>query len=284
MNLPKELTTVTKTSKTLAYIVFLTLPFIGFFLGIKYQQTLDLANQQTTEPVIIKRTPTPTPSQIIDTSNWKTYTSKSYEFSFQYPPDYKVNHESSLALSSDLGTSSIVLSLEPLNYKGSYVTEDPGIYFILTRINKNTVLNEWLKELYKKSGAQVDYQLTTIGIYDAAVRNIVITPEIKAAEIIKKFAGGGGLPIGYKAKHVYIKKGDLIFEIETGNINNPDDIIKRFDQILQTFKFLDQTNGAEGKACGGFAGETGQFVCPTGYKCQYPKPMYPDAQGKCVKI
>lgn len=38
-----------------------------------------------------------------------------------------------------------------------------------------------------------------------------------------------------------------------------------------------------GKACGGFAGETGQFACPEGYKCEYPKPSYPDAQGKCVK-
>lgn len=102
MNLPKELTTVTKTSKTLAYIVFLTLPFIGFFLGIKYQQTLDLANQQTTESVTVKQIPMPT--------------------------------------------------------------------------------------------------------------------------------------------------------------------------------------SVEGKACGGFAGETGEFACPAGYKCQYPKPMYPDAQGKCVKI
>lgn len=54
------------------------------------------------------------------------------------------------------------------------------------------------------------------------------------------------------------------------------------DQILSTFKFLDQTS-AEGKVCGGFGGEKGQFACPTGYKCKYPEPMYPDAQGQCVK-
>ncbi len=41
---------------------------------------------------------------------------------------------------------------------------------------------------------------------------------------------------------------------------------------------------AEGKPCGGFAGEKGQYACPSGYKCQYPEPLYPDAQGKCVKL
>lgn len=42
-------------------------------------------------------------------------------------------------------------------------------------------------------------------------------------------------------------------------------------------------NNIEDKACGGIMGEKGEFACPTGYKCQYPKPMYPDAQGKCAK-
>lgn len=43
-----------------------------------------------------------------------------------------------------------------------------------------------------------------------------------------------------------------------------------------------QTN-IEEKDCGGFAGETGQMACPTGYYCKYPRPMYPDASGKCTK-
>lgn len=40
----------------------------------------------------------------------------------------------------------------------------------------------------------------------------------------------------------------------------------------------------EGKPCGGFVGEQGNFACPVGYKCQYPSPKYPDAQGKCVNL
>lgn len=42
MPLPKELTTVTKLSKTLALIIFLSLPIIAFLFGMKYQMLLDL--------------------------------------------------------------------------------------------------------------------------------------------------------------------------------------------------------------------------------------------------
>lgn len=41
---------------------------------------------------------------------------------------------------------------------------------------------------------------------------------------------------------------------------------------------------SNGKMCGGFAGEQGKLACPVGYKCQYPSPHYPDAQGQCVNI
>lgn len=38
MKLSKELTTVTSFSKALAMILFIALPFIGFYLGMRYQQ------------------------------------------------------------------------------------------------------------------------------------------------------------------------------------------------------------------------------------------------------
>jgi hypothetical protein len=43
--------------------------------------------------------PTPTPTPIVDTSTWKTYTDKTYGFSFKYPPEYLV--ESGHGLSYD---------------------------------------------------------------------------------------------------------------------------------------------------------------------------------------
>ena len=39
--LPKSLTTVTPLSKTIAFILFILMPFIGFYLGMHYQKTLD---------------------------------------------------------------------------------------------------------------------------------------------------------------------------------------------------------------------------------------------------
>lgn len=41
--LPKSLTTITPLSKTIAFILFIVLPFVGFYLGMQYQKTMDEA-------------------------------------------------------------------------------------------------------------------------------------------------------------------------------------------------------------------------------------------------
>jgi hypothetical protein len=59
--LPESLTTITPLSKTLALVLFILLPFIGFFLGVRYQQHCQSAYSP---PVIINQaTPIPTPKQ-----------------------------------------------------------------------------------------------------------------------------------------------------------------------------------------------------------------------------
>ncbi len=52
--LPKELTTVTPLSKTLAVIVFLTVPVIAFSLGMRYQEVLDQANMYDSSTYMMK--------------------------------------------------------------------------------------------------------------------------------------------------------------------------------------------------------------------------------------
>lgn len=49
MKLPKILTSVTTFSKILAMIFFILFPFIGFYLGMRYQQLVDLLSLQTSE-------------------------------------------------------------------------------------------------------------------------------------------------------------------------------------------------------------------------------------------
>ena len=82
MSLPKELTTVTKLSKYLAMVVFIALPFVGFFLGVRYQEMMDLGKSQQEESnLAIPRAPTPTPDETV---NWKTYIA-SNSLTFRYP-------------------------------------------------------------------------------------------------------------------------------------------------------------------------------------------------------
>ncbi len=57
--LPKSLTTVTTLSKTIAMILFITLPFLGFYLGFQYSYVLNQANQ-IQEINMQKPVPTPT--------------------------------------------------------------------------------------------------------------------------------------------------------------------------------------------------------------------------------
>lgn len=48
MKLSKSWTTVTPLSKTIALILFIALPFIGFGAGILYQKSMDKLEQPTT--------------------------------------------------------------------------------------------------------------------------------------------------------------------------------------------------------------------------------------------
>ena len=89
MKLPKELTTVTTLSKLLAMILFVSLPVVGFLLGMRHQQIIS-------SPSIITNSPTPTPLAIptVDpsiTASWKTYLNKELNYTFKYPPDWKLN-------------------------------------------------------------------------------------------------------------------------------------------------------------------------------------------------
>lgn len=47
MRLPKSFTTVTPLSKTLAFILFIALPFAGFYLGMEYQKRTTVIDNAT---------------------------------------------------------------------------------------------------------------------------------------------------------------------------------------------------------------------------------------------
>jgi hypothetical protein len=68
MRLPNSLTKVTKLSKIIALVLFVALPFIGFALGMKYQQLLDVKNEYQiikSEPTI-NQSPSPSKSSALE--------------------------------------------------------------------------------------------------------------------------------------------------------------------------------------------------------------------------
>lgn len=89
MALPKELTTVTPFSKLMAAILFIVLPFIGFLLGIRYQQRIELLERQLAEIATsnVKRHPTPPPES---TADYKSEIAKICAKVFKTPTDPNV--------------------------------------------------------------------------------------------------------------------------------------------------------------------------------------------------
>jgi len=95
--LPKELTTVTKVSKTIALIMFICLPIIGFLYGMQYQQVLDSTQfMQQVQPYHAKSVKTVIPSITSSTQ----YNGDDYQagveiddakFSLNYPNGWRVS-------------------------------------------------------------------------------------------------------------------------------------------------------------------------------------------------
>lgn len=61
MKLSKRYTTVTTLSKTIAFILFILLPFIGFYLGMEYQKRLDVTRNTPYEIQMKYSAPSQTP-------------------------------------------------------------------------------------------------------------------------------------------------------------------------------------------------------------------------------
>jgi hypothetical protein len=84
--LHRYLFTVTTFSKLLALSLFIILPFLGFYLGMQYQQKVTVVTPIALE---VQKIPTPTPT-LIDTTNWKIYTNTVAGYSLKYPSGWQL--------------------------------------------------------------------------------------------------------------------------------------------------------------------------------------------------
>lgn len=95
MRLSPALTTVTPLSKAVAMILFIALPFAGFFLGIQYEKynpNRSIAQNDPASPGLsdtwqYASSPSPIPSP----EPWTQYRNERYRFSFQHPNNWRVD-------------------------------------------------------------------------------------------------------------------------------------------------------------------------------------------------
>lgn len=106
--LHRYLFTVTPFSKYLAMLLFILLPFVGFYLGMKYQQKITFTTQIIPEKNYLSLIPIITPKPV-DTSSWRTYTrivpadktpyydDPQFKITMEYPPDWTLKEFHSLS-------------------------------------------------------------------------------------------------------------------------------------------------------------------------------------------
>lgn len=81
MKLSKKWTTVTTLSKTVALIMFISLPFIGFYVGYNFPRANNLPVTIISKPV----------SPLDKIASWKTYSNQKYGYSARYPFNLQTN-------------------------------------------------------------------------------------------------------------------------------------------------------------------------------------------------
>jgi hypothetical protein len=103
-SLPKWLTTVTPVSKLIAAILLITLPFLGFYIGQKYQESLTPKFIQPNIHYRPSSTPLPTPSPLptlfpsqtingddsTSVTEWTLYTNKKHKYTLTYPKQWSI--------------------------------------------------------------------------------------------------------------------------------------------------------------------------------------------------
>ena len=219
MKFPKELTTVTPLSKLLAAILFISLPFIGFVLGIRYQETMDLTKrQQETGSLAIPRAPTPTPIAIptIDpsiTANWKTYTDQKYNYSIKYPHDWQLSF--AVPNVGEFSSPDRRLSMDGILLQ--------GIDIVL--IIKDASGNEQLAP-FNSEGKPLD--VTVVKKETVSVDN---NPALRYEIIYTDSKQSGSI--------VMVKRGNRAFQLSTPYAEQDITSARNtFDKILSTFKFF----------------------------------------------
>ncbi|MCX6704713.1 MAG: PsbP-related protein [Candidatus Woesebacteria bacterium] len=241
--------------------------FVLFSLGVVaflYYQNQQLKNmlasyQATPIPLV-----SPTPIAEAETADWKTYTNTKYGFSFKYP--------SELIISTDTNCSPETIYFDKTKLKFPDSCGYGGVYTPLMVTMKKPTTTNYSQEIqgsieYNKYSNLINKTIK-IGQYTAYEYGGRVEVE---SYITGQYNYILIIPI---SKDIEI---NLMFTEIEGNRYD----LNTFDQILSTFKFIDQSS-AEGKFCGGIAANLPENQCPSGFYCKLDG-NGPDTSGHCVK-
>lgn len=215
--------------KIIAAALFITLPFVGFYLGMQYQSLVIPSQDQTFINILKPKNTTnltnntPTASQAADINNWKTYKNTKYGYSFKYPAN-----KMEIASSSDPN----VIYIQTIGFDTQH-SQEKGFYQIQVTALQNKVqtIDEYINLKVKSDGPPeknfIENQLeTTINGYPAVVTTY--KPPIDGS----KYSGFSN----HKKYYLYSRALGMIFQ---GNgpiaVKSTDHTI--LDQILSTFRF-----------------------------------------------
>src|ERR1035437_3647823 len=106
--LHRYLFTVTTFSKLLALSLFIVLPFLGFYLGMQYQQKITVRTPVVSE---VQTSPSPTPS-IKTYLGTNTY-NKAVRFSIQYPASCSIKKVSYSPSEQEINCQNLGIEIIP---------------------------------------------------------------------------------------------------------------------------------------------------------------------------
>ena len=228
MQLPQSLTTVTKFSKLLAMFLFILLPFLGFYLGTRYQQSLTPPIQNASSFTMAK--PTPTPDL---TANWKTYTNKEFSFTFAYPNTAtlgKPNGEELVSVYFFSDRLKKYSNIQPREYKlyDGYTFE---ISLVVPQLMQNKTFDTYVKEsdAYAKNFCDL---ATNAKSYWSSLTSTTLAGEYTLASTQSCF--------GIEKQLYYLEHNNQVYLIIVSYAKGKDNktlYANDISKILSTFKF-----------------------------------------------
>jgi len=177
-------------------------------------------NNQTTINSAVKPLATPTlpPQSLVDTMNWKTYTSTKAKYSFQYPPDWPLVN---VPVSPQYAVCVEDLDFTP-NYNSQ--SEDTNIAVILVSKESNiNTIDDYVSTYVKGDSSKINLKYTTIG-----------------GEKAISYTLSGGIPPLPIIEYVVVKNGfyyEIRIEDSIETNKNREKNINDFNHLISTVTF-----------------------------------------------